>query len=72
MKMDYELQSKKKEVCGEIGYGIMWLFVALLIVSITYSKGFEGIFHYIVAIPASIASIYKFYKGVTQHNKMGK
>ncbi len=63
MKGDYELQAKKNKAWGEIGYGIMWLFVVALIEGISYSRGFEGIFYHIIAIPAAIAAVYKFVIG---------
>ena len=61
--MNYELKAKKNEAWGEIGYGIMWLFVVAVIEGISYAKGFEGIFYHIVAAPAAIAAIYKLMIG---------
>lgn len=63
MKIDYELQSKKDKARGEIGYGIMWLFVVALIEGISYAKGFEGLFYHILPIPAGIAAICQFVIG---------
>jgi hypothetical protein len=65
--MNYELEAKKKEALGEIGFGIMWLFVAVLIEGISYVKGFEGIFYHIVVVPAGIAAIYKFMVGIRKY-----
>ncbi|MEQ8715135.1 MAG: hypothetical protein RIC80_19095 [Cyclobacteriaceae bacterium] len=61
--MNLELQAKKNEAWGEIGYGIMWLFVVALIEGISYTKGFEGIFYHFVALPAGVTAIYKFVLG---------
>lgn len=63
MKTDYELKSKKNKAWGEIGYGIMWLFVVALIEGISYTQGLEGLFYHIMSIPAGIAAIYKFVIG---------
>lgn len=68
--MNYELQAKKNEAWGEIGYGIMWLFVAALIEGISSVKGFEGIFYHIVAVPAGIAAIYKFIVGIRKWSQI--
>lgn len=63
MKIDYELQSKKNKAWGEIGYGIMWLFLVALIEGISYAKGFGGLFYHILSIPVGLAAIYKFVIG---------
>lgn len=70
--MNYELKAKKNKAWGEIGYGIMWLFVVALIEGISYAKGFEGIFYHIVAVPAGIAAVYKSYIGITQYKKINR
>jgi hypothetical protein len=63
MNINYELKEKQNKARGEIGYGIMWLFVAVLIEGLPYMKGFESIFYHFIAIPAGITGIYKFVIG---------
>jgi|AntRauTorckE6833_2_1112554.scaffolds.fasta_scaffold09344_4 hypothetical protein len=70
MKINYELQAKKNEVKGELGYGLMWLFIVALIEVIPYIKGFESIFYHIIAVPAGLVAIYKFYIGITYYKKI--
>jgi hypothetical protein len=63
MNIDYELKAKKNKAWGEIGYGIMWLFVVALIELIPYMKGFESVFYHFIAIPVGIGAIYKIVIG---------
>ncbi len=65
--MNYELKAKKNEVFGEIGYGIMWLFLVVLVEGISYAKGFDGIFYHILVLPAGIAAIFKFVVGIRKY-----
>ncbi len=69
MKKNHEIQSKKNKIKGEVGYGIMWLFVALLIEGIGYIYGFRGSYTHMVAGLAVIGAVYKFSTSIKLYRK---
>ncbi len=59
--MNYEHLTKKDKLWGEIGYGIMWIFVAVLIEGIAVNKGFVGPLTHALAVLPVITSVRKFF-----------
>lgn len=70
MKINYELKAKKNQVKGELGYGIMWLFLSLLVEMLLYFKSIEESYYHILAFILLIAAVYKFVIAVKKHRNV--
>jgi hypothetical protein len=68
--MNHELKAKKNKAVGEIGYGIMWLFVAVMVEGLSLLGNFNLFVFHFISIPAVMASMYKFYTGVKKYSKI--
>jgi hypothetical protein len=68
--MDHELKAKKNKAVGEIGYGIMWLFVAVMVEGLSFLGHFNFVFFHFISIPAAMVSMYKFYTGIKKYSKI--
>ena len=70
MKINYELKAKKNKVMGEFGYGIMWLFLSLLIEMLLYFEGLEGSYYHLLAFILLIPAVYKFVIAVKKYRNV--
>lgn len=69
-KIDYELSAEKNIAKGQFGYGIMWLFLALLIEILLYLESLKESYFHIVAFVFLIAAVYKFVIAVKKYRNL--
>jgi tellurite resistance protein TehA-like permease len=70
MKVDYELKAKKNKVIGEFGYGIMWLFLSLLIEVLLYLGSLVEIYYHILAFILLIPAVNKFIMAIKKYRNL--
>ncbi|PZX51526.1 hypothetical protein LV84_03683 [Algoriphagus ratkowskyi] len=70
MKVNYEQKAKKNIVKGELGYGIMWLFLSLLIEMLIYFEGVKESYYHILAFILLIPAVYKFVIAIKKYRNI--
>lgn len=70
MKINYELKAKKNKVVGEFGYGIMWLFLSLLIEMLLYFESLVESYYHILAFILFIIAVYKFVIAIKKYRNV--
>lgn len=61
--MKHEKQAKLNKVKGQIGYAMMWFFLAGLIETLMYLGKIEMFIYHIVALALSAVGCFKVFKG---------
>ncbi len=69
---DHEYNSKKHKVLNEFGYGVMWLFLAILLELLFYFNEIQMFLYHLVVAVLALAALYKFYKGIKKYQRLEK
>ncbi|MEP2770635.1 MAG: hypothetical protein ABJH05_00715 [Fulvivirga sp.] len=69
MKTHYEKQSDINNAKSTLGYGIMWLFIVVLVGVLPFLTGNGNVVFYVAGGISLIAGIYKTYRGIKQLSK---
>lgn len=69
-KTNHEYHSKRGKFLKEFGYGIMWLFLSLLLEALYFLNKIDmNIYHFVAGIMMLLA-LYKFYQGFKKYQKL--
>ena len=68
--MDHEAKEKRGKAVGELGYGIMWFFLAVILELLYFLDQIHMNFYHLLAGIMLFISFYKFYKGVKKFKKL--
>lgn len=65
----HESKAKRQKVWNEFGYGLMWLFLIVMLEVLYLLDQIYMNFYHILASISFLAAVYKFYKAVKQYRK---
>ena len=66
MKTSFELKSDENKAKSTLGYGIMWLFICVLVGVLPFYTGSDFSIFYIAGGISLLAGSYKIIKGIQQ------
>lgn len=64
MESYYEYKAEKRKAWSTIGYGLMWLFAAVLVGVLPFLTGNESAIFYLTGGLSAVAGVYKLIKGI--------
>jgi hypothetical protein len=70
MKIDYELNARKNKAKGELGYGLMWLFLAVLMEVLFYFERLDKSYLHVVALIFIMPAVFKIVVGIKRYKRL--
>jgi len=67
--MNYEIEERKNKAKGQIGYGIMWFFLAALVAIIAWDQQY-GMFYYLLVVAMVAAGVHKLIIGIKKYRRL--